>query len=418
MSSRADETPVIEASTLGKQYRFVQRRDTHDTLRDEIVAGARAAWARLGRAPGARGRRRDGNQFWALRDDSFSCRRGEVVGVIGRNGSGKSTLLKVLAGITEPTEGYADLRGRVGALLEVGTGFHPELSGRENIFLSGAILGMRKDEIVTRFDEIVSFAGVGDFIDTPVKHYSSGMHLRLAFAVASHLEPEILLVDEVLAVGDAEFQKKCLGRMDEVASDGRTVLFVSHNLAAISRLCTRGLLLEKGCVLAQGPIRSVLERYASELRQRSETETEPDGGGLAIRSLGVGGSVAPELASGEGFRADYRVNLSSSFDRVRLILTVRDAEEQVVVYASAQSGEPGVPSSAGLHDLGVRVPPLWLAPGAYGIQLKVVGELEGRKRTALSEPMLLTVEADHARDLSAPGCVKPRCEWTVASRGA
>ena len=199
--------------------------------------------------------------IWALKDVSFEVRRGEVVGIIGRNGAGKSTLLKILSRITKPTEGYAEIHGRVGTLLEVGTGFHPELTGRENIYLSGAILGMRKAEIERKFDEIVAFAEIEKFIDTPIKHYSSGMYVRLAFAVAAHLEPEILLVDEVLAVGDAAFQKKCLGKMGDVAKEGRTVLFVSHNMTAVKSLCKEGMLLREGIISCSGEINQVVNTY-------------------------------------------------------------------------------------------------------------------------------------------------------------
>ena len=201
--------------------------------------------------------------LWALRNIAFEVERGELVGVIGRNGAGKSTLLKILSRITAPTEGRAEITGRVGSLLEVGTGFHPELSGRENIFLNGAILGMHKVEIVRKFDEIVAFSEIEQFLDTPIKHYSSGMYMRLAFAVAAHLETEILIVDEVLAVGDAEFQKKCLGKMEDVSRGGRTVLFVSHSMPAIQRLCRRGILLSKGRIEFDGPVNDVVERYLS-----------------------------------------------------------------------------------------------------------------------------------------------------------
>ena len=225
---------AIRVENLGKMYRIGRAQQRHDTLRDLIVDTAAHIkdW-------GKRGDKSD-ETIWALKDVSFEVRRGEVVGIIGRNGAGKSTLLKILSRITEPTTGRAEIHGRVGSLLEVGTGFHPELTGRENIYLNGAILGMRRFEIERRFDEIVAFSEIERFLDTPVKRYSSGMYVRLAFAVAAHLEPEILLVDEVLAVGDAAFQKKCLGKMGNVAETGRTVLFVSHNMAAVSNLCKRG----------------------------------------------------------------------------------------------------------------------------------------------------------------------------------
>jgi lipopolysaccharide transport system ATP-binding protein len=216
---------------------------------------------------------RDGRDFWALRDISFTVAPGEVVGLVGRNGAGKSTLLKLLSRITEPTEGRAVLRGRMASLLEVGTGFHPDLTGRENIFLNGAILGMKRAEIARKFDEIVEFSEIAGFLDTPVKRYSSGMYVRLAFAVAAHLEPEILVIDEVLAVGDAAFQKKCLGKMQDVATHGRTVLFVSHNLAAVQSLCSRAVMLAGGRVIATGPTAAVLAQYLASGGEDSDTWT-------------------------------------------------------------------------------------------------------------------------------------------------
>jgi len=244
---------MIRVERIGKRFRLGSTV-RHDTLRDLIAH----RFTRRGPAP-----ERDPADLWALRDVSFDVDEGEVVGVVGRNGAGKSTLLKVMSRITSPTEGCIRLRGRVASLLEVGTGFHAELSGRENIFLNGAILGMTRREIQSRFDAIVAFAEVERFLDTPIKHYSSGMHVRLAFAVAAHLEPEILLVDEVLAVGDAEFQKKCLGRMDDVARSGRTVLLVSHNMAAIQQVTSRCLLFEKGRLERDGATAEVVAAYLS-----------------------------------------------------------------------------------------------------------------------------------------------------------
>jgi len=248
--------PSIEVSGLSKRY-VLEHESRHDNLRDSLHHTARKLWRR------ARwGTSFEKEEFWALRDVSFSVQPGDVVGIIGRNGAGKSTLLKILSRITEPTAGRITLRGRVASLLEVGTGFHPELSGRENIYLNGAILGMSRVEIRRKFDEIVAFAEVERFLDTPVKRYSSGMYVRLAFAVAAHLEPEILIVDEVLAVGDIAFQKKCLGKMQDVArNEGRTVLFVSHNLNAVRQLCSTALFLANGCVQAAGPVGRMLDLY-------------------------------------------------------------------------------------------------------------------------------------------------------------
>src|SRR5580692_3762847 len=239
---------AIRCEGIAKQYR-IGERERYRALRDVITDMVTAPFRRV-RSASQDSSHGNGNnketRFWALKDVSFEIKRGEVAGIIGRNGVGKSTLLKILSRITEPTRGSADIWGRVGSLLEVGTGFHPELTGRENIYLNGAILGMSKAEIARKFDEIVAFAEVDKFLDTPVKRYSSGMYMRLAFAVAAHLEPEILIVDEVLAVGDAAFQKKCLGRMREVSSQGRTVLFVSHNMGAITSLCQKAFWLDRG----------------------------------------------------------------------------------------------------------------------------------------------------------------------------
>src|SRR3954447_2212125 len=271
---------VIRAEGLGKRYDIghTVERERYVALRDVLARGARGVWRRTadmlrGRAviPGD-----SVEEFWALRDVSFEVKRGDVLGIVGRNGAGKSTLLKILSRITEPSEGRVTVRGRVASLLEVGTGFHPELTGRENIYLNGAILGMTRSEIRRKFDEIVAFAEVERFLDTPVKHYSSGMYVRLAFAVAAHLEPEILVVDEVLAVGDAVFQQKCLGKMQDVAGHGRTVLFVSHNMASIEAICTRALLFDGGRIMCQGLVESVTSAYASRSELAYSTSFAPN----------------------------------------------------------------------------------------------------------------------------------------------
>src|SRR3984893_1523864 len=250
---------VIRVDGLSKRYRIAATRETQGRLTESLSAALQAPVRRFRANGNGRPKLRE---LWALKDVSFEIAEGEVVGIIGRNGAGKTTLLKILSQITEPTQGYADLHGRVGSLLEVGAGFHPELTGRENILLNGAVLGMGRAEIRRKFDEIVEFSGVEEFIDVPVKRYSSGMYVRLAFAVAAHLEPEILIVDEVLAVGDVEFQKKCLGKMDEVSRrDGRTVLLVSHNLAAVSELTHRALLLDSGQIVEIGDAGSVVARH-------------------------------------------------------------------------------------------------------------------------------------------------------------
>ena len=255
-------TPIIEVRNIGKKYEIAHGRGGYITLRDVLTSVLRRPFSFLrSKAKQAIGLEKR-EEFWALKDVSFTVERGEIIGVIGKNGAGKSTLLKVLTGITPPTEGEAILRGKVSSLLEVGTGFHPELTGRENIFLNGAILGMSRKEMGLKFNEIVAFAGIERFLDTPVKHYSSGMYVRLAFSVAAHLEPDILLIDEVLAVGDIEFQKKCIGKMEEVTQNaGRTILFVSHNLSAIENLCKRSILLKDGKVEMIGDTPNVIAAY-------------------------------------------------------------------------------------------------------------------------------------------------------------
>jgi lipopolysaccharide transport system ATP-binding protein len=258
------EKSIIEIKNVGKKYNITHQKGGYIALRDVLMNIIKSPFSflktKIKRATGFEKQ----EEFWALKDVNFTVKKGEVVGIIGANGAGKSTLLKILSQITPPTEGEIILRGRVGSLLEVGTGFHPELTGRENIFLNGAILGMKKKEIAKKFDEIVEFAGIGKFLDTPVKYYSSGMYVRLAFSVAAHMEPDILIVDEVLAVGDAEFQKKCLGKMDEITKkEGRTILFVSHNLGAIKQLCSKCVLLEKGQVKNFGETEEVIEKYIS-----------------------------------------------------------------------------------------------------------------------------------------------------------
>ena len=266
-------TSIIKAENLGKKYTIGHQaeRGRYTSLRDVLMENARTLWMKTkDLATGKPIIQGDTlEEVWALKDMSFEIHRGEAMGIIGRNGAGKSTLLKVLSRITEPSTGRVTIKGRVASLLEVGTGFHPELTGRENVFLNGTILGMRRAEIDRKFDEIIDFSGIEKFVDTPVKRYSSGMQVRLAFAVAAHLVPEILLVDEVLAVGDALFQKKCLGKMGDIATEGRTVLFVSHNMAAINQLCSRCLLLDHGKIIVEGPVEEVTFAYLSQNAENS-----------------------------------------------------------------------------------------------------------------------------------------------------
>jgi|Deesub1362A_J573_1020465.scaffolds.fasta_scaffold03958_2 lipopolysaccharide transport system ATP-binding protein len=323
---------AIRVEDLGKQYRIGQYVAQYRTLRDVLVEMASAPWRRLRRAEDRHAR----ETIWALRHVSFELRQGQVLGIIGRNGAGKSTLLKLLSRVTEPTEGYAEIYGRVGSLLEVGTGFHPELTGRENIYLNGAILGMRRTEIDRKFDEIVSFAEVEKFIDTPVKRYSSGMYLRLAFAVAAHLEPEILVVDEVLAVGDAQFQRKCLGKMSDVAREGRTVLFVSHNMSAIARLTQDTIVLDKGKVVYFAPTPEAIDFYmTSGLAQQGERRwgagEAPSGPfrPVALRVVDSRGRQSEQVMASEPFRVEFEYELEQEITGLR-----------VGIYLSTSRGEP------------------------------------------------------------------------------
>jgi lipopolysaccharide transport system ATP-binding protein len=376
---------VIRANGLGKAYlvsHAAAERERYLALRDVLAGAVRgvAGWA-LELARG-RASRRGGSveEFWALKDVSFEIRRGEVVGIIGRNGAGKSTLLKILSRITESTRGRVEVRGRLASLLEVGTGFHPELTGRENIFLNGAILGMTRAEIRKKFDEIVAFASVEQFLDTPVKRYSSGMYVRLAFAVAAHLEPEILVVDEVLAVGDAEFQKKCIGKMQDVAGGGRTVLFVSHQMAAMQNLCNSGILLAGGKVKANGAIHDIVRRYLSEsanLAQVSLQDRRDHSGTGEIRMTGVSfkdGAGNPVQSFTSGATAAMEVALAAprprSLRNVRIAVGVDSDIGQRVLVLSTHLADRDIPElPADAVNVCVRVPRLALAPGRYGFTL-------------------------------------------------
>jgi lipopolysaccharide transport system ATP-binding protein len=366
---------AIETSGLGKRYML--GLNTQGNLRETVAAAARRPLEAIGRRRGENGKR---DTLWALRDVSLEIRDGEVVGLIGHNGAGKSTFLKVVSRITEPSEGWADVTGRVGSLLEVGTGFHPELTGRENIFLNGAILGMRRGEIRRRFDEIVEFADVERFLDTPVKRYSSGMSVRLAFAVAAHLEPEILLVDEVLSVGDASFQRRSLAKMSEVAQEGRTVVFVSHNLGIIRALCDRGVLVNRGRVLADAPVGEAIDAYLHMLEQaasedllertdrhpRSRGETQIKG--VVIRDATSG---LPDVVVG-GRPATISVELTEALPRIECRMVIANSLGQPVTRLDSQP-----PSDADRRgaELGTTIecelPSLPLLPGRYRLDVRI-----------------------------------------------
>lgn len=356
---------VVSVDRLSKLYRL-GGRPASDSLRDAVVEFARAPLGALRRRAADRVQ-----ELWALRDVSFDVAQGEVVGFIGHNGAGKSTLLKVLARIVEPTSGVVQIRGRVGSLLEVGTGFHPDLTGRENVFLNGALLGMRRAEIARRFDEIVAFAEIERFLDTPVKRYSSGMYMRLAFAVAAHLEPEVLVVDEVLAVGDIAFQKKCLGKMSDVARDGRTVLFVSHNLQAVSNLCTRALVLSAGQLEFDGAARAAIDQYSAAYQTGSTSRQFAalvDRDGDSRLSLNVM-AVRQAGAEGAAFYSDLPIEIE-----MQVTVSATSRIEGLLIGFSLINADRIEVMSSYFDDLD-RTPPEAAEPGVYNLQCTIPAHL-------------------------------------------
>lgn len=376
------QKPAIQIEGLGKRYQVGQLRNVR-TLGEDLARWMKAPFS--GR--GGDGRQSVDRSIWALRNVSLEIARGEVVGLIGRNGAGKSTLLKILSRVTAPTEGMAHIEGRVGALLEAGTGFHTELTGRENVFLSGAILGMRKAEIEQKFDQIVAFADIGPFLDTPVKRYSSGMQVRLAFAVAAHLEPEVLIVDEVLAVGDAEFQRKCLGRIGEVSrTEGRAVLFVSHNMDAIQRLCDRTVLLEQGEIAAEGATGSVVAEYLKRAETASVARSwidlsgaDREGDGTArVRRVRYWSDLDQ---AGSRPYPDGPLTVSLAIEAFRactihsLSVVLHDLQGTKLVNADSIKIGRTVELSPGEHRLELRIPELHLNPGVYVMAFWLAGPL-------------------------------------------
>lgn len=374
---------AIRTYGLGKEYHIGVLQKKYDRLGDQMADIAMSPFRRArkllrGQATGAA---ELDESIWALKDVSIEVKHGEVVGIIGRNGAGKSTLLKILSRITEPTQGYADIYGRVGSLLEVGTGFHPELTGRENLYLNGAILGMRKAEIERKFDEIVAFAEIDKFIDTPVKHYSSGMYVRLAFSVAAHLEPEILLVDEVLAVGDVAFQNKCLGKMDDVARQGRTVLFVSHNMGLMQTLCQRGIFLQDGIIRADGQIADVVDAYLrtlEKLESQDLSEREDRRGHGEVRLIAVqisDGTSSPVSTLKTGGPARFTFYVRGSVPGMACVFSLYDHLGQAVV--SFNSQEQGTEDLYGGGKDGkfvCELDELLLLPGRYRIDVSILGD--------------------------------------------
>jgi lipopolysaccharide transport system ATP-binding protein len=391
------QKPILRVENIGKCYQIGQQRK-HSTFRDALSSAISAPFRRF-QARSESGTA-SSRPFWAVKDVSFDVQQGEIVAVIGRNGAGKSTLLKILSRITEPTRGRAILRGRVASLLEVGTGFHAELTGRENVYLNGSILGMTRSEINRKFDEIVAFSEVEKFLDTPVKWYSSGMYVRLAFAVAAHLDPEILIIDEVLAVGDAQFQKKCMGKMQEVASgQGRTVLFVSHNMTAVQRLCPRAILLRKGTVAADGPVNTVVREYLSYLHQTADTafEDNPErsGSGLvrltSARVLNGQGQSTRGLTAGEPATFEFRYENPGHVKRAYLAVTIfnhlGDAASRLDTWF--YNNDPVTLGAEGVFIC--KVPKIPFPPGEYRLETSVNPEF-GTATDVIPNALAFTIE--------------------------
>jgi homopolymeric O-antigen transport system ATP-binding protein len=418
---------AIAVRRLGKLYHLGERRRGYTTLRDSLAAMFSRKNGRSNSNGHSNGNASAPNTFWALKDVSFDVHRGEIVGIIGRNGAGKSTLLKILSRITEPTSGEVEISGRVGSLLEVGTGFHPELTGRENIFLNGAILGMKRAEIAARFDEIISFAGTEKFLDTPVKFYSSGMYTRLAFAIAAHLEPEILIVDEVLAVGDAEFQKKCLGKMGDVAKSGRTVLFVSHNMAAVTALCNRTILLERGEAIFDGRSSDAITQHYAQMLGTSTSD-----GDLAS---------TPRVGSGKARFASVSVHASSQKHafaeivqtgcdliietKLEAMREVPECNVAVIIYDASgyrlidtnlsQRGEFLKLESGDKAEVTFRLRDLLLKPGTYRVALWLGrGEIEIIDSIECATTFVVAPDESQVHPIVFPGPYLCRFERTVS----
>ncbi|MGE3400963.1 MAG: ABC transporter ATP-binding protein [Vicinamibacterales bacterium] len=404
---------AIRMSGLGKRFTIGAREAQHDTLRDRIAAAVRRPFRRLSSGGFAAS-----TTFWALQDITYEVPQGEIVGIIGGNGAGKSTLLKILSRITDPTTGEAVIHGRVGSLLEVGTGFHPDLTGRENVYLNGAILGMRKRDIDRKFDDIVGFSELGAFIDTPVKHYSSGMFVRLGFAVAAQMDSEILIVDEVLAVGDVQFQRKCLGTLDNVARGGRTVLFVSHNMAAIQRLCTSAVLLERGKVRFAGDVRAAVANYLGG-ETRGGFLAEARTGRPQILSADIedaAGAIAGVALCTEAVACRIRFVLPQPYPGVRVGINVLSSDG--VVLFSSHTGDAGLPMPGGAGDYEARVliPANALLAGQFHVSpfLEAGGEMLDIQEPGLALSVDTGPSPLYAETTQRRGFVHVPCAWTIA----
>lgn len=386
--------PIIEINGISKKYKLGEMF-SYGNLREEFTNSVKGIF---------KGKKEtEKNTLWALKDVSFSVNEGEVVGIIGRNGAGKSTLLKILSRITDPTEGEIKLRGRVASLLEVGTGFHPELTGRENVFFNGALLGMTRGEIKKKFDEIVAFAEIEKFIDTPVKRYSSGMYVRLAFAVAAHLDPEILIVDEVLAVGDASFQKKCLGKMSDVAKGGRTVLFVSHNMQAVNHLCSKGVILHQGKVISYGDIDATLSKYLSDMNLQENIGTisqtlknQPRHDEFRMLNVSVmqdGIDVGEFVHNGTPIDIEIEYEVFKTKNGLRVFIDLLDEYESLLIRSFNDEDNDHMPTvEPGIYKAKVSIPANILAPKIYylRIQATIYGEKMLLDQTGIN--VILNVE--------------------------
>jgi lipopolysaccharide transport system ATP-binding protein len=374
--------PIIKVEGLSKTYRLGPRSGTRPTLREAFAGNFAAPFSRTVRRENAEDR-----FLWALRDVSFEVTQGEVIGIIGRNGAGKSTLLKILSRVTKPTSGSADIYGTMGSLMEVGTGFHPDLSGRENIYLNGAILGMKRGEIARKFDEIIAFAEIERFLDTPVKHYSSGMYLRLAFAVAAHLDPEILLLDEVLAVGDTAFQNKCLRKMKEVSRAGRTVLFVSHNMTAIQQMCNRVFLIQSGKLSEEGTASSIITRYLADASlvengdfDLSNHPSRLPGCAPVISRLMLytdNGSPTMRFHPGDPLVAEIFVQPETPIREPRIAISIEDSTGQRITTAATYFQDSCISDISTSSRIRCRLPPLRLGSGRYLLSVSIANKYEG-----------------------------------------